>query len=330
MHAVDSVNRGAVAMSTLTSIVLYVIQGMVVIAIAPLLLGWLKMLKCWGQNRSSTSLIQPYFVFFKLLNKRPVVAQNASWLFRFAPYSYSACLSTLAFVVPFFLYRGGVSSYFDVIVIVGIFALARIIMAFAAMDIGSAFGSLGARRELFVACLVEPILLLVLLNLGLLTRGLTLGHISLMLIHKSVLYPGLAFSLCAFVVVLLAENGRFPFDNPSTHLELTMIHEAMILEYSGRYLALIEWGNALKLTLFLLLFVGLFFPYGLAIQASWGSLITGLVTTVIKLSVLTLLLAFAESLQAKIRIFRIPEYLGLALFLALLGILLTQLTGVAM
>ena len=142
------------------------------------------------------------------------------------------------------------------------------------------------------------------------------------------LYPGLAFSLCAFIIVLLSENGRFPFDNPSTHLELTMIHEAMILEYSGRYLALIEWGDALKLTLFLLLFINLFFPYGLAIVVSWNTLAVGLVTTLAKLFFLMLLLSFFESLQTKIRLFRIPDYLGLALFLALFGILLTQLTGV--
>jgi len=317
-------------MSMLSSIAAYLFQGVAVIAIAPLLLGWLKMLKSWCQNRSGASLFQPYFVFFKLFIKSPIVAQNASWLFRFAPFAYAACLSVLAFTVPLFLYRGWLSSYFDIIVIVGIFALARIIMAFAAMDVGTAFGSLGTRRELFVACLSEPVLLLVLLNLGLLAKGLTLGHISLMLIHQNALYPGLAFSLLAFVFVLLAENGRFPFDNPSTHLELTMIHEAMVLEYSGRYLALIEWGNALKLTLFLLLFVSLFFPYGLATQLSWAGWAMGLATTLLKLFVLILLLAFAESLQAKIRIFRIPDYLGLALFLALLGILLTQLTGAAM
>ena len=316
-------------MSTLLPIAAYVFQGVLVIAIAPLLLGWLKMLKSWSQNRSSASLFQPYFVFFKLLIKRPVIADNASWLFRFAPFCYAACLSTLAFTVPFFLYQGGFSSYFDVIVIMGIFALARVMMALAAMDIGTAFGSLGTSRELFIACLVEPVLLLVLLNLGLLTKGLTLGHISLVLLHQNSLYPGLAFSLVAFVFVLLAENSRLPFDNPSTHLELTMVHEAMVLEYSGRYLALIEWGNALKLTLFLLLFVNLFFPYGLASQLSWRVVAIGLVTTLTKLTLLTTLLAFAESLQAKIRVFRMPEYLALALFFALLGILLTQLMGVA-
>jgi formate hydrogenlyase subunit 4 len=316
-------------MSSVYIILLYILQGILVIAIAPLLLGWLKITKSWCQNRSAASLFQPYFVCFKLLLKTPIVAQNASWLFRFSPYGYMACLSVLAFVVPFFLYEGGLSLWFDVIVLIGIFALARIIMTLAGMDIGSAFGSLGARRELFVACLVEPVLLLVLLNLGLFTKGLTLGHISFILIHKNVLYPGLTFSLFAFILVLLAENGRFPFDNPSTHLELTMIHEAMVLEYSGRYLALVEWGNALKLTLFLLLFINLFFPYGLAVHVSWFALTIGLISTLSKLFILILLLAFAESLQAKIRVFRVPEYLGLALFSALLGILLTQLTGAA-
>jgi len=307
------------------SILLFVLQGLLVIAIAPLLSGWLKIVTCRCQNRSAASLFQPYFAFCKLLIKTPVMAENASWLFRFAPYFYAACLAVLAFVVPFFLYYGVLSPLFDVIVVAGIFALARISMALAAMDVGTAFGSLGARRELFIACLVEPVLLLVLLNLGLITKGLTLEHIGFVLIHKGILYPGLAFSLSAFVLVLLAENGRFPFDNPATHLELTMIHEAMILEYSGRYLALIEWGNSLKLTLFLLLFVNLFFPCGLAVQLSWGALLTGLITTLVKLFVLLTLLAIAESLQAKVRLFRIPEYLGLALFLALMGILLTQL-----
>lgn len=314
---------------TALSITLFILQGILVIAIAPLLLGWLKILKCWLQNRSAPPLLQPYFVFYKLLIKEPIFAENASWLFRFVPFFYITCLAVIAFIVPFFLYRGLFSSTFDVIVLVGIFALARISITLAAMDIGTAFGSLGARRELFVACLAEPILLLILLNLGLITHGLTLGHISFTLLHKGDLYPGIAFSLCAFIIVLLAENGRFPFDNPNTHLELTMIHEAMVLEYSGRYLALIEWGNALKLTLFLLVFINLFFPAGLAIHLSLASLAIGFITTLAKLIILLVLLAVAEAFQVKMRIFRIPEYLGLALFLALLGILLTQLTGIA-
>ena len=309
-------------------IALLIVQGFLVIAIAPLLLGWLKIVTCWLQNRSAPSVFQPYFILSKLLIKKPIVAQNASWLFRWSPFFYAACLAVIAFILPFAFYCGLFSSYIDVIVLVGIFALARIGITLAAMDIGTAFGSLGARRELFVSCLVEPVLMLVLLNLGLITHGLTLSQISFALIHKGMLYPGIAFSLCAFVVVFVAENGRFPFDNPSTHLELTMIHEAMILEYSGRYLALIEWGNALKLTVFLLIFINLFFPFGLATQLSFISLTIGVITTVAKLIVLLALLAIAESQQAKVRLFRIPDALGLAFFLALLGIFLTQLTGV--
>lgn len=311
------------------TIPLLVLQGFLIIAIAPLLLGWLKALKCWVQNRSAPSFFQPYFVFCKLLIKTPVLAHHASWLFRFAPFFYAACLAVIAFIVPFFFYCGLFSSTFDIIVLVGTFALARMSMTLAAMDIGTAFGSLGARRELLVTCLIEPVLLLVLLNFGLITHGLTLDHINFTLTQNHILYPGIAFSLCAFIVILLAENGRFPFDNPNTHLELTMLHEAMMLEYSGRYLALIEWGNALKLTLFLLIFINLFFPFGLSLHFSLTSLAIGFTTTCIKLIVLTTLLAVAEALQTKVRLFRIPEYLGLALFLALLGILLTQLTGVA-
>jgi len=306
------------------------LQGLIVIAIAPLLLGLLTKFKCWLQNRSAPSLFQLYFDCYKLLLKQPVVAENASWLFRFAPYCYFACLIVIAFIMPFFFYRGLLTPFFDVIVIVGLFALARIVMALAAMDIGTAFGSLGARRDLFMACLVEPTLLLVLLNLGLITHGLTLGHMSQSLIQHFTFYPGMLFSLCAFVFILLAENNRFPFGNTATHLELTMSHEAMVLEYSGRYLTFIEWGNALKLTLFLLLFVNLFYPLGLALNFTYTHLLIGLVSTLIKLFVCISILAVFEALQAKIRVFRMPEYLAIALFLAVLGILLTQLSGASL
>ncbi|WP_157966622.1 respiratory chain complex I subunit 1 family protein [Fastidiosibacter lacustris] len=311
----------------ITTILLLALQGILIIVISPLLIGFLQVFKCWLQNRTASSLFQPYFVFYKLLIKEPILPYNASWLFKYTPFIYFCALSILAFSTPFIFYRGLFTSIIDVIVLVGILALARISMILAAMDIGSAFGSLGARREMFIACLVEPILLLVLLNLGLITHGLTLGHISFSLIQHSMLYPSLAFSLCAFTIILLAENSRFPFDNPSTHLELTMIHEAMVLEYSGRYLAAIEWSNALKLELFLLIFINLFFPFGLAVETSLLSITVGFITTLVKLIILLALLAITETLQTKVRIFRIPEYLGLALFLAFLGILLTQLIG---
>jgi len=194
------------------------------------------------------------------------------------------------------------------------------------MDVGTAFGSMGARRGMLISFLAEPAFLMVFFNLALMNHSTSLTQIvTTLLAHPFAINPSLAFAAIAFFMVLLAENARIPVDNPTTHLELTMIHEAMILEYSGRYLALIEWGNSLKLTLFLLLFVNLFFPCGLAVQLSWGALLTGLITTLVKLFVLLTLLAIAESLQAKVRLFRIPEYLGLALFLALMGILLTQL-----
>jgi formate hydrogenlyase subunit 4 len=315
-------------LSLLASSVWLLVQGLLVIASAPLLLGWIRKLRCYLQSRAAPSIFQPYFSLYKLLCKQPVVASNASWLFRFAPLVYMACLATIAQAVPLFFYQGLLSSYVDVIVVVGLFAMARVWMTLAAMDVGTAFGSLGARRELFVACLAEPVLLLVLLNMGLITHGFTLGNISYVLTQQMQLYPGIVFSLCAFVFVLLAENGRIPFDNPSTHLELTMVHEAMVLEYSGRYLALIEWGSALKLMLFFLLFINLFCPSGLAVSWSLPALLLGGITTVVKLFLLVSLMAIAEACQAKVRLFIVPEYLTIALLLALLGLLLTQLTGV--
>ncbi|WP_395947428.1 respiratory chain complex I subunit 1 family protein [Caedibacter taeniospiralis] len=307
--------------------VVAILQGMLVIALAPLVVGVLHRFKCWLQNRSSPSVLQPYLVFLKLLIKEPILPLHASWIFRFAPFISITLLAMLSFAVPFFIPVSLLSAHIDIIVFVGVLALARVSVVLAAMDIGSAFGSLGARREIFVASLVEPVLLLVLLNLALLTHGLTLDHIALTLIQKVVLYPSLAFSLCAFVMVFLAENGRFPFDNPNTHLELTMVHEAMILEYSGRYLAVIEWANSLRLLLFLLVFINLFFPFGLSQQMTLLSVFIGVVSTIVKLVLLLGFLAILETYLAKVRIFRIPEYLGLALFLAFLGLIVTQLIG---
>ncbi len=306
------------------------LQGLLIIALAPLLLGWMKKLKAWTQHRCAPPLLQPYFDLHKLLCKQPVISVHASWLFKIAPYVYVACLTLVCFSVSFFSSLSLLSPYFDVIVIVGILSLSRIIMALAAMDIGTAFGSMGARRHMFLSCLVEPVLLLVFLNIALMTHTLTLNGMTIFLINNPHFYPGLIFSLCAFAFVFSAENSRIPFDNPATHLELTMIHEAMILEYSGRYLALIEFGNSLKFTLFLVLLIMLFIPFGLAINTTPLALIIGFASTLFKLFFCISVIAILEALHAKIRIFRIPEYLSIAFFLALMGIILTQLTGAAL
>lgn len=313
--------------------VLYIIllmgQGLAILLLAPLFIGWIRQVKCWLQNRSAPPLLQPYYEWQKLLCKQPLLAENASWLFRLAPYVYVTCLIVTCFALPFFGALSLASSRIDVIVFAGLLSLGRIFLVLAAMDVGTAFGSLGARREMFVACLAEPVLLVIFLNVALLTHTTHLSAMSAYFIGHPNLYPGVIFALLAFLLVLLAETGRVPVDNPATHLELTMLHEAMILEYSGRYLALIEWGNALKLILYLLLWITLFFPYGLSTEWHLFPILIGGITTVIKLFLLAALIGFIESINAKMRLFRIPEYLAIAFTLAILGILMTQLLEVS-
>lgn len=308
-------------------IAILLVQGAMVILFAPLFLGWIKKIKCWLQHRSAPSIFLPYYSIYKLLIKEPVLADNASWLFRFAPYAYFTCLTAICFSLPFILTATFSFKIVDVIVITGLLALARIILALAAMDIGTAFGSLGARREMFVACLTEPVLLVTFLNVTLIAHSAYLNQISYFFITHMHLYPSLIFSLAALALALLAETGRIPVDNPATHLELTMIHEAMILEYSGRYLALLEWANAIKFTLYLGFIIALFIPYGLSISFGIFTLGFGLFSTVGKLFCLTTLIGFAESINSKFRIFKVTDYLASAFMLAVLGVLITQLLG---
>ena len=194
------------------------------------------------------------------------------------------------------------------------------------MDVGTAFGSLGARREMFVACLSEPILLIIFYNVVLLTHSPYLsGSTAYFIDHTILLHPSLIFSLLALILITLAETGRIPIDNPATHLELTMIHEAMILEYSGRYLALIEWGKAIKLTLYLGFILSLFFPTGLSWHIQTSHVLFGFITSLLKLFVLAALIGFIESINSKRRLFKVPDYLASAFMLAVLGVLITQL-----
>lgn len=311
----------------ITHMLLTFFQGLFVCVIALLVMGWTTQIKCWLQNRSAPSVFLPYYTVSKLLLKQPVLADNASWLFRFAPYVYFVSLVILCFNLPFFVTSTFTSHVIDMIVLVGLFALGRILLALAAMDIGTAFGSLGARREMFVACLTEPILFLVFFNVALLTHSPYLNSSSVYLLSHAATYPSLTFSFIALVLIALAETKRIPVDNPATHLELTMLHEAMILEYSGRYLALIEWGNALKFTLYLGFIAALFIPYGLSEKFNSASLLIGLLTAGFKLLIFAAIIGFIESINSKLRLFKIPDYLAGAFMLAVLGVLITQLLG---
>jgi len=303
-------------------VLLQAIQAVLAVAVAPLVLGWLNQCRAWLQNRRAPSVLQPYRLLRKLLRKEIVVAVNASWLFRLAPYVVFACMVLAASIVPLIATDLPFARAADVIALVGLFALARVFMALAAMDVGTAFGSLGSRREMLIAALAEPALLMVFLTPALISQstalGTIVGHFASGALH---LYPSLAFAAIAFVMVLLAENARIPVDNPATHLELTMVHEAMILEYSGRHLALMDWAHALKLTVYMAIGIALFLPWGMMHPEHWLGLPLALTALAAKLALAGAGLALLETLAAKMRIFKVPEFLGMAFMLAVLGML---------
>jgi formate hydrogenlyase subunit 4 len=295
---------------------------MLALLLAPLLTGWVNQCRAWLQNKSAPGLLQPYRVLAKLFRKEVVLAHNASPLFRAAPYLIFGCLALAAAIVPTLGTDLPLSAAADAIALVGLLALARMFVALAGMDVGTAFGSLGARRGMMVGFLAEPALLMVLFTASLISSSTSLSTIVDTLAHKElVIYPSMAFAGVAFTMVSLAENGRIPIDNPATHLELTMIHEAMVLEYSGRHLAMIEWAASLKLFVYSCIGLALFFPFGVAGGGDSLGIVLALPVLLAKLAVGGAALATIEMISAKMRIFRAPEFLGTAFLLAVLAML---------
>jgi formate hydrogenlyase subunit 4 len=314
---------------TISAYVSQFLQLAIAVALAPLLVGWVNQCRAWLQNKSAPSLLLPYRTIRKLFTKDAVVAEQASPIFRAAPYVVFGAMCCAAAIIPSLATDLPFARAADAIALVGLFALARVFIALAAMDIGTAFGSLGARREMFVGFLAEPALLMVLFTASLICGSTSLPTIVEILGHRELaIYPSLAFAGVAFTMVSLAENARIPVDNPATHLELTMIHEAMILEYSARHLALIEWAAALKLFNYSCLGVAIFFPVGIAGGGGgWVAVLGAAPVLVAKLAVGGFALALIETLSAKMRIFRAPEFLGTAFLLAVLAMLVNLLLG---
>ena len=297
-------------------------QTMLAVLLAPLMLGWINNCRAWLQNKSAPGLMQPYRTLRKLFHKDAVLAHNASPLFRTAPYIIFGCMVLAASIVPVVETNLPFAYAADAIALVGVFALARVFMALAAMDIGTAFGSMGARREMLIAFLAEPALLMVLFTPALISQSTSLNTMVETLAQREfALYPSMAYAAVAFVMVLLAENARIPVDNPATHLELTMIHEAMILEYSARHLALMEWASALKLMIYCTIGIALFLPWGIVAAGSWPLLPAATLVLIAKLLFAGAGLALLETVSAKMRIFRAPEFLGMAFLLGVLGML---------
>jgi len=300
----------------------------VALALAPLLTGWVNQWRAWLQNKSAPSLLQPYRMLHKLFNKDSVVAVHASPFFRVAPYIIFGCMVLACAIIPTLSTDLPLASAADAIALVGLFALARVFISLAAMDVGTAFGNLGARREMLIGFLAEPALLMVLFTAALISNSTSLTRIVDTLGGRELgIFPSLAFAGVAFTMVSLAENARVPVDNPTTHLELTMIHEALILEYSGRHLALVEWAAALKLFAYSCIGLALFVPWGVAEAQAPLALLLALPVLILKLAVGGVLLAVLETVSAKMRIFRVPEFLCTAFLLAVIAMLVHILLG---
>jgi formate hydrogenlyase subunit 4 len=244
------------------------------------------------------------------------------------PYIVFGCMTLACGIVPTLSTNLPLAPVADAIALVGLLALARVFISLAAMDIGTAFGSLGARREMLVGFLAEPALLMVLFSASLITQSTLLPSMVDSLVHRQLaIYPSLAFAGVAFTMVSLAENARVPVDNPTTHLELTMIHEALLLEYSGRHLALMEWAASLKLFAYSCIGLALFFPWGIAEASQPLAMLLSLPLLILKLAIGGVFLAVIEIASAKMRIFRVPEFLTTAFLLAVIGMLVHFLLG---
>ncbi|ESW90120.1 MULTISPECIES: NADH-quinone oxidoreductase subunit H [unclassified Mesorhizobium] len=299
-------------------------QMALVLLLAPLLTGFVRKVKARLLRRQGPSLIQPYRDLLRLMRKEVVLADNASWLFRVTPYLIFATTWVGAALIPTFAAGLTFSWTADLIAIVALLGSARFFLALAGMDVGTSFGGIGSSREVMIASLAEPAMLLIVFSLALVAGATQLSTVAAFMGSPEVgLRVSLGMSLIALVMVAIAENARIPVDNPSTHLELTMVHEAMVLEYSGRHLAMIEFAAFLKLLLYVSLISCVFLPWGLASAgAGLESLAPGVVAYVGKLAVCGVLLAVFETAIAKMRVFRVPDFLGAALMLALLGTLL--------
>ena len=302
-------------------VVLAVVECLFLAIAAPAVVGYVRWLKARLQGRRGADIVQPYRELRKTFAKGMVVADTASWLFHAAPCVVVASTVAAAALVPVISANQAGDQLGDLFALMALLILGTIFLALGGLDPGTAFGGMGSSREMTVAALTEPTLAIAILSLALTAGSTSLGTITntLLTTPANAIGPGHALALAAFLIAMLAETGRLPVDNPATHLELTMIHEAMILEYSGPYLALLEWAAALKLTLLLTLASNLFVPWGIATSLSAGALALGLAAVLAKLALLATLLAVLETRVAKLRLFRVPELLAVSFTLALLA-----------
>ena len=302
---------------------LQILQITIVIAVAPLVLGITRKVRARLLRRRGAPLLQVYLDIWKLMHKEAVLAHNASWVYRGAPYLVFAATWVAAGLVPTYATGLLFSWSADLIAIVALLGTARFALALAGMDVGTAFGGIGSSREMMIASLAEPAMLLIAFTVALIAGTTQLSAIATIFVHAETgLRVSLGLALLALVVVGVAENARIPVDNPATHLELTMVHEAMVLEYSGRHLAMIEAAAAVKLVLYFSLIACLFFPFGIATGDAAATVMLGIGSFLFKMVLFAVVLPIAETSVAKMRVFRYPAFLGGAFAAAALAVFL--------
>jgi len=300
-------------------------QFLIIIFFSPLVNGVIKKMKANMQGRVGAGVLQPYYDLLRLFKKGMVVSTVTSWIFAVAPYVVFTSAAAAALLVPILTTQSVFSIMGDVIVLIAVFALGRFFMALAGLDAGTAFGGEGSSREMTVAILVEPMMML-----ALFTAAITAGSTNIALIadaQRALYSPSHLLALAALMVAITAETGRVPVDNPDTHLELTMIHEGMILEYSGRNLALMEWAHYIKQMVLFTLAIDIFLPAGIARTTGAGALALPAVVYAVKILGLCIVMAVVESTRAKVRFFQLPSILGGAFVLAFLSLVTHIMMG---
>ena len=304
-----------------SGILLPILQIVVIVGLSPLVKGFINKMEARLQCRRGASLFQPYYNLVKLLQKDAVVSETASWIFRATPYVTFVSILLIALLVPVLSSQVPLNFIGDIILIIYLFALGRFFLALSSLDTGSAFGGMGGSREMAISSMAEPAMMLSIFTVSLTVGSTNLSNITSTLLNYKSLNPSLFLAFTSLVIVIIAETGRIPVDNPFTHLELTMIHEGMILEFSGRYLALIEWASSMKLLLLLTILVNTFLPWGIATDLTFPGLIISFALYLVKIGFFAFAIVILESSLAKVRLFRIPNLLGTSFILSVLAII---------
>jgi len=307
---------------SITEPIFGIFQVLLLVVLSPLIVGIMRKTKAKSQKRTGAPIIQPYFDILKLVKKEEIVSDQSSWIFRCNPWVNFVTTVSAAFFVPVSIVYSPFGVIGDILLVIGLFGLGKFFTILAGLDVASSFGGLGGSREIMFSALVEPALFITIFVIAIFYGGTNISTIVTSANDISFFEsPGVIFALISFFIILMVETGKLPIDNPSTHLELTMIHEATTLEYSGKSLALIEWSQAIKQIILLTLFVNIFIPWGISDNFSLIGISFGIIFIIVKIISLSILIALIETRVAKWRLFRVPDLIAISIASSMIGVI---------